>query len=69
MAPIVTVRKANGSIRICTDFSIRLKAVLDNDFYPIPSPEGIFTNLNGGTCFAKLDPAEAHFQIEVAAGN
>lgn len=44
----------------------RLKAALDGDHYPLPPPAGIFTNLSGGTPFAKLDLSEAYFQVEVA---
>ena len=65
-APIVVVRKANGTIRVCGDFSTGLNAALQAHCYPLPLPEDIFTMLNGGTQFAKLDLADAYFQIEVA---
>ncbi|KAA3676508.1 uncharacterized protein DEA37_0007238 [Paragonimus westermani] len=32
----------------------------------LPVPKDLFTMLNGGTCFAKLDLVEAYFQIQVA---
>ena len=65
-APIVVVKKANGTIRVCGDFSTGLNAALKTHCYPLPLPEDIFTMLNGGTYFAKLDLADAYFQIEVA---
>ena len=65
-APIVVVKKSNGSIRICADFSTGLNAALQQHHYPLPSPDDLFTTLPGGTYFAKLDLADAYLQISVA---
>ena len=53
-APIVVVKKADGSIRLCADFSTGLNAALEDHQYPLPIPEDIVTILNDGTCFDKL---------------
>ena len=34
--------------------------------YPLPQPNEMFTNLNGGVLFSKLDFSEVYLQIELA---
>ena len=65
-APKVVVKKPNGSVRLCADFSTGLNAALESNSYPLPAPNDLLTILNVGTYFAKLDLAEAYLQIEVA---
>ena len=60
------VKKHNGSLRICANFSTGLNAALQQHHYPLPVPDDLFTTLNGGTYFAKLDLADAYLQIPVA---
>ncbi|CAH8637872.1 unnamed protein product [Schistosoma rodhaini] len=65
-APIVVVKKTNGSIRLCADYSTGLNEALETHQYPLPLPEDLFAKLNGGKLFAKLDLSEAYLQIPVA---
>ncbi|KFD65086.1 hypothetical protein M514_22803 [Trichuris suis] len=34
--------------------------------YPLPTPEDIFSTLNGGTVFSQIDFSDAYLQIEVS---
>ncbi|VDL83597.1 unnamed protein product [Nippostrongylus brasiliensis] len=65
-APIVCVRKANGKLRVCADFSTGLNKALQSFDYPLPVPEDIFASLNGGTVFSQIDLSDAYLQIELS---
>ncbi|VDL65002.1 unnamed protein product [Hymenolepis diminuta] len=53
-APIVVMRKAKGSTRICADFSTGLNSSLEDNHHPLPVIDTHFTILNGGKLFAKM---------------
>ena len=53
--PLVPVRKPDGTVRICGDFKLTLNQYLDVPEYPMLTPEELFTKLNGGDKFTKLD--------------
>ncbi|KIH62534.1 integrase core domain protein [Ancylostoma duodenale] len=65
-APIVCVRKSNGKLRMCGDFSTGLNKALESFDYPLPVPEDIFATLNGGTVFSQIDLSDAYLQIELS---
>ena len=60
------VKKKNKKIRVCANFSIGHNDCLMDHSYPLPSPEGIFTKLNGGKIFSKIDLSEAYLQVKVS---
>ncbi|XGW21465.1 hypothetical protein V3C99_004430 [Haemonchus contortus] len=64
-APIVVVKKSNGTLRLCADFSTGLNDALMLHQHPLPSPDDVFAKLNGGTAFTQIDFADAYLQIEV----
>lgn len=64
-APIVAVTKANGTTRICGDFSTGLNDALESHRYPLPLPEDIFATMAGGKFFSKIDLSDAYLQIKV----
>jgi hypothetical protein len=53
-APLLMVKKPDGSYRICIDYR-KLNAVTVKDRYPLPNPSMIFDKLAGFTYFSKLD--------------
>ncbi|XP_054706561.1 uncharacterized protein K02A2.6-like [Uloborus diversus] len=64
-APIVVVKKSNGKLRICADYSTGLNDALEPNKHPLPVPDDIFANLAGNCIFSVIDLSEAYFQIEV----
>lgn len=64
-APIVAVRKPNGTVRICADFSTGLNSVLEPNQYPLPLPEDIFAKMANCRIFSHIDLSDAYLQVEV----
>ena len=62
-APIVSVTKPNGSLRICGDYKVTVNPVSKLDKYPLPRIEDLFSQLEGGKMYSKLDLAHAYQQI------
>ena len=56
-------KKKSTEIWVCADFSTGLNAALKDYHYPLPSPEEVFNELNGGKVFSKIDLSEAYLQI------
>lgn len=62
-APIVVVKKPNGGIRICGDYSTGLNDSLQQHEFPIPTPEKIFASLSNCSIFSQLDLKDAYMQL------
>ena len=62
---IIVLKRANGKICLCSDYSTVLNEVVTSHQYSKPVPEDIFTKLNGDTCFVKLHLADAYLQMRV----
>lgn len=64
--PIVIVKKHNGKIRLCADYSTGVNCALINNQHPLPNVEGVMAKLNGNHFFSILDLSDAFFQVEIA---
>ena len=64
-SPIVIVPKPDGNIRICGDYKQTINPVIKNDTYPQPTPEELFSKIQGGKKFSKIDLTKAYLQLEL----
>lgn len=64
-APIVVVKKPNGRIRICGDYSTGLNDSLEPHKYPLPVPNDILAKLASSKVFTNIDLSDAYFQVSV----
>ena len=62
-APIVSIPKGDGSIRICGDYKVTINPFLIVDQHPLPKPEELFSSLSGGQKFSKIDLSHAYQQM------
>lgn len=63
--PMVPVLKKSGDVRLCGDFKTTVNPVLVDDKYPIPRIDNIFSSLQGGKYFSKIDLSQTYLQIEL----
>ena len=64
-APIVTVPKKDGKVRLCGDYKVTINTATDVDQYPLPIPDALFATLSGGKYFTTLDLSQAYQQLEL----
>ena len=61
----IPILKSDGGIRVCADYKITVNKYIEYFKYPLPRIEEIFTALQGGEQFTKLDLSNAYNQLEV----
>ncbi|XP_056697177.1 uncharacterized protein [Spinacia oleracea] len=65
-APVLFVRKKDGSMRLCIDYR-ELNNVTVKNRYPLPRIEDLFDQLKGVGIFSKIDLRSGYHQLRIAA--
>jgi hypothetical protein len=64
-APIVNVRKSDGSIRVCIDYrAINERTVKDS--FPLPRIDDLIDQLKDATCITHLDLRSTYNQVRMS---
>lgn len=63
-APVVMVKKKDGSLRFCIDYR-KLNQVTKRDVFPLPRCDEILEAMSGAAFFTHLDLVRGYWQIDV----
>lgn len=67
-SPVLFVKKANGSLRLCVDYR-GLNNITKRNSYPLPLVNDLLNVIRGSTIFSKLDLKSAFNLLRVAPGD
>eukprot|EP00736_Rhodelphis_marinus_P010801 Rmarinus@m.6950 len=67
-APILFVKKKDGSLRLCVDYRA-LNKITIRDQYPIPNTAELFDTLKGSRVYSKLDLLTGYNQMRVKSSD
>jgi hypothetical protein len=67
-APVLFVRKKDGSLRMCVDYRA-LNSITIKNKYPLPYIEDLLDRAQGCTIFSKMDLRQGYYQVPVAEGD
>ncbi|KAA3483477.1 DNA/RNA polymerases superfamily protein [Gossypium australe] len=63
-APVLFVKKKDGTMRMCIDYRQLNKVTIKNK-YPLPRIEDLFDQLKGASVFSKIDLRSGYYQLRV----
>ena len=64
-APVLFVKKHDGTLRLCTDYRALNNITLKNRF-PLPRVEELLDRLTGASYFSKIDLRSGYYQVRIA---
>ena len=64
LASPIVVPKPDGTNRICADYKSTVNPVI-RDTYPQPTPEELFSKIQGGERFSKIDLTKVYLEVEL----
>ena len=67
-APVLFVRKKDGSLRLCIDYRELNKVTVKNK-YPLPRIDDLLDQLSGSSVFSKIDLRSGYHQLRVKAAD
>ena len=67
-APLLFVKKKDGTIRMCIDYRQLNKVTIKNK-YPLPRKDELFDQLQGSSFFSKIDLRSGYHHIRVRDGD
>ena len=63
-APVLFVKKKDGSFRLCIDYRQINKVTIKNK-YPLPRIDDLFDQLSGAKVFSKIDLRSGYHQLKI----
>ena len=63
-APVLFVKKKDGTMRLCIDYRQLNKVTIKNR-YPLPRIDDLFDQLQGASVFSKIDLRSGYHQLKI----
>ena len=64
VAPVLFVKKKNGTLRMCIDY-LQINKVTMKKKYPLPRIADLFDKLKGAGVFSKIDLRSGYYQLRM----